>query len=239
MRLRSLTKHIREQNWFAVALDFFIVVAGILIAFQITNWNDARAARVTEQALILRLETDFDLIAATFDDTLETLPTHLNATRDLINVARGDIELPEDQLKSSAFRSQGLGRPPLRSATYEQLVASGDFKLIRDAALRDALVRYHQSVDRQSFFHEQTLNHLVSIPDYMDEPVRFYDMGAEIGFPYPKEFLDEVSIDREALKTLEGAFETLLTLQFNLQRAALQQDALVGEVQAALEGLLK
>ena len=35
MRLRSLTKHIRDQNWFAVALDFFIVVVGILIAFNL------------------------------------------------------------------------------------------------------------------------------------------------------------------------------------------------------------
>jgi len=25
MRLRSLTKHVKDQNWFAVALDFFIV----------------------------------------------------------------------------------------------------------------------------------------------------------------------------------------------------------------------
>lgn len=42
MILRSITKHVREQNWFAVALDFLIVVIGILIAFQITNWNEAR-----------------------------------------------------------------------------------------------------------------------------------------------------------------------------------------------------
>ena len=40
MILRSLTKHLKEQNWFAVFLDFFIVVMGILIAFQITNWNE-------------------------------------------------------------------------------------------------------------------------------------------------------------------------------------------------------
>ncbi|NNC37412.1 MAG: hypothetical protein HKO02_08140 [Hyphomonadaceae bacterium] len=42
MLLRSLTKHVKDQNWFAVFLDFFIVVTGILIAFQITNWNEAR-----------------------------------------------------------------------------------------------------------------------------------------------------------------------------------------------------
>jgi hypothetical protein len=29
VRLRSLTKHLREQNWFAVVLDFVIVVFGV------------------------------------------------------------------------------------------------------------------------------------------------------------------------------------------------------------------
>lgn len=42
MILRRITKHVKEQNWFAVFLDFVIVVIGILIAFQITNFSDAR-----------------------------------------------------------------------------------------------------------------------------------------------------------------------------------------------------
>ena len=42
MILRSITRHVRDQNWFAVGIDFVIVVAGILIAFQITNWAAAR-----------------------------------------------------------------------------------------------------------------------------------------------------------------------------------------------------
>ena len=45
MLLRSITKHVKDQNWFAVLLDFLIVVVGILIAFQITNWNEMREAR--------------------------------------------------------------------------------------------------------------------------------------------------------------------------------------------------
>ncbi|MFT6732416.1 MAG: hypothetical protein ACJAS9_000596 [Polaribacter sp.] len=42
MLLRSVTKHVKDQNWFAVVLDFVMVVAGILIAFQITNWSAAQ-----------------------------------------------------------------------------------------------------------------------------------------------------------------------------------------------------
>ena len=239
MLLRRVTEHVKQQNWFAVTIDFFIVVLGVFIGLQVANWNAARDARTDEQALILRLEADFEVITSIFDDTLEVLPTYLDATRNLVAVARGEIELPEYQLKSSAYWSQSLGRPPLRSTTYDQLVSSGDFSLIRDATLRDALVRYHQSVDRQSFLYTQTLSHLVSMADYMDIPIQLLDTDTEISFPLPKEVLDEISVDHEALKASEGAFEILLTLQFNLHRASIEQNALAGNVKAALERILE
>ncbi|NNC38885.1 MAG: hypothetical protein HKO02_15610 [Hyphomonadaceae bacterium] len=58
MLLRSLTKHVRDQNWFAVFLDFFIVVAGILIAFQITNWNVSRAEFQKETSALVELRKE-------------------------------------------------------------------------------------------------------------------------------------------------------------------------------------
>lgn len=42
MLLRRISQHVKAQNWFAVVLDFVIVVVGILIAFQISNWNESR-----------------------------------------------------------------------------------------------------------------------------------------------------------------------------------------------------
>jgi len=32
MLLRSISKHVKDQNWFAVALDFVIVVIGVAVA---------------------------------------------------------------------------------------------------------------------------------------------------------------------------------------------------------------
>ena len=39
MILRSVTKHVKEQNWFAVILDLVIVVFGVFIGIQVSNWN--------------------------------------------------------------------------------------------------------------------------------------------------------------------------------------------------------
>ena len=58
MLLRSMTKHVKDQNWFAVGLDFFIVVFGILITFQVTNWNEARSFRAQEAVIIAGIIVD-------------------------------------------------------------------------------------------------------------------------------------------------------------------------------------
>ena len=51
MLLRRVTKHVNDQNWFAVALDFVIVVAGVFIGLQVSQWNeDAQTQRAFEQA---------------------------------------------------------------------------------------------------------------------------------------------------------------------------------------------
>jgi hypothetical protein len=65
MLLRSVTKHVKDQNWFAVFLDFFIVVAGILIAFQITNWGERRAEfhRETKALVELNKELEASVVA--------------------------------------------------------------------------------------------------------------------------------------------------------------------------------
>lgn len=38
---RRLYGHIRQHNWFAVAIDFLIVVVGVFVGVQVSNWNDA------------------------------------------------------------------------------------------------------------------------------------------------------------------------------------------------------
>ena len=43
MLLRRISKHVKDQNWFAVLIDFAIVVVGVFIGLQVANWNEARS----------------------------------------------------------------------------------------------------------------------------------------------------------------------------------------------------
>lgn len=58
MLLRRVTQHFVEQNWFAVFLDFLIVVFGVFIGIQVANWNESRIEREREKTLMLTLRED-------------------------------------------------------------------------------------------------------------------------------------------------------------------------------------
>ncbi len=77
MLLRKITKHVTDQNWFAVFIDFLIVVVGILIAFQITEWSAKRAEynRVNEILYELRtdLNADIKIYTEAIDSTLNRI----------------------------------------------------------------------------------------------------------------------------------------------------------------------
>ena len=69
--LRSFTEHLKTQNWTAVTLDFFIVVLGVFIGIQVSNWNETQSkarigARFTE-----RLVSDMRVEAWRFQYVIE------------------------------------------------------------------------------------------------------------------------------------------------------------------------
>jgi len=41
MIMRSITRHVRDRNWFAVGIDFVIAIVGVFIGIQVAIWKDA------------------------------------------------------------------------------------------------------------------------------------------------------------------------------------------------------
>ncbi|GAA0853945.1 hypothetical protein [Aliiglaciecola litoralis] len=60
MLLRSITKHVKEQNWFAVFVDFAIVVVGVFVGLQVSNWNQAYSDKAEYERALERLEAEIN-----------------------------------------------------------------------------------------------------------------------------------------------------------------------------------
>jgi len=56
--LGRLTLHVRNQDWFAVWLDFVIAVVGVFVGLQVSNWNDALRVQSLEKPYLTRLSEE-------------------------------------------------------------------------------------------------------------------------------------------------------------------------------------
>jgi hypothetical protein len=152
MRLRSLTKHIKDQNWFAVGLDFVIVVAGILIAFQITSWSESRKNDELEEKYLSRLHEEIVNIGAQeIDDNLE-----INITENMSEVVQyfSNYNSPSTALLEpiskhcqavviSHIYSGNISLPP----TISEMISTAQILLIRDETLKMQIVMFAQALD--------------------------------------------------------------------------------------------
>ena len=90
MLLRRITKHVRDQNWFAVGLDFFIVVVGVLLALQVSNWNEKGANQREYQQALKRLEAEIT-------DNLAIIEREDLLIGKTVNIARAGLDALLDQ----------------------------------------------------------------------------------------------------------------------------------------------
>ena len=77
MLLRSVTQHVKDQNWFAVGIDFLIVVVGVFVGIQVSNWNEARLFNQTEIKLFQELKREVAGSYATNEKWVENY-THVH-----------------------------------------------------------------------------------------------------------------------------------------------------------------
>jgi hypothetical protein len=56
--IRRISKHLKEQNWFAIWLDLIIVFLAVFIGLQADNWNEERLAKLNAKIYYARLIDD-------------------------------------------------------------------------------------------------------------------------------------------------------------------------------------
>ena len=149
MLLRRITEHVKAQNWFAVGLDFLIVVVGVFIGIQVANWNAARADRALEQEYIALLAQDIDAI----EETLNVQIAHEDAISDAAKHALAminDRSLNHDAMAVGHALMGIWGRRTLSidSPTYSELKSAGRLTIISDTEIRAHLIAYFDDLLR-------------------------------------------------------------------------------------------
>lgn len=151
MILRRVIHHVRNQEWTAIVLDFFIVVIGVVIGIQVSNWNTARIEANQGAFFTERLKADLRVEAWNYDVLIDYLGDVQASIDTLLADLEGKAEISDEQFLINAFRATQWQGGVRQRATYDELTATGSIGLIRDLSLRNtAIMVYSTPVVQQA-----------------------------------------------------------------------------------------
>ncbi|MEQ8435757.1 MAG: hypothetical protein RIA71_16120 [Oceanicaulis sp.] len=149
MILSRISHAVRTQNWFAVALEFVIVIAGVVIGFQVSAWNEQREAVARAEVLTVRLIEDMRAerwrVAGVDAYNAQVAA---NARR-AVEALEGRRTVGDETLVIEAFRATQIYNFATIRATYDELVATGTINLIADPALIAAATEYYSVTSQE------------------------------------------------------------------------------------------
>jgi hypothetical protein len=176
MILRRLTTNLRAQNWTAIAIEFVIVVLGVFIGTQVSNWNQARVERGNTIRLLDQFKGEIRYQVGQY----EFLNAYMATTGKYARVAlagwQRDPEVSDNEFVIAAYQASQVAGAAINTQNWASIFGSGQVQNIHDPVLRGRLIRvlsldssvidYHQV---QSEYREHVRR---LIPDDVQSAIR-------------------------------------------------------------------
>ena len=140
---RRVIENLKSQQWTAAGIELVIVVLGVFIGIQASNWNQARTTAAQAENFAQRLRADlreedwgYQLLIAYNREVLA------NAER-VASALEGTTTISDEALLVNAYRATQYKQRLRRRSTYDELISTGTIGLIRDPKLRDTAMRIY------------------------------------------------------------------------------------------------
>jgi hypothetical protein len=148
MILRRFIEHVTDQNWFAVGLDVIVVVVGIFLGMQVTEWNENRKTTETSGFIHQKLMEDFTTIREQAEFRVAFHQERTENLQYLLRVVRQEVNEPyeKDRLEDALTMGDVNWENPRRSVVWASLVANDQMDLIANEPLRQALAEYERGL---------------------------------------------------------------------------------------------
>jgi len=152
MLLRRFTKHVNDQNWFAIFLDFLIVVVGVFIGIQLGNWNEARNNAVSLEQSLVRLQFEVEMNIDSIDKSIARI-NHGREDRENAIFAIKQCSASEENLNainSSMNDMAGDILPTFLDNSIEEIARQDRFLQLLSPEFRRKFNAYQTRIEEES-----------------------------------------------------------------------------------------
>lgn len=147
MILRRIREHVTAHNWFAVGIDLLIVVLGVFLGTQVSNWNAERLAHEAGDTYRARIATDLVINR----DDMNARMAYYRQVRAFGLQVLGDLDgtarLSDAQFLIAAYQATQIYPRPITRATYDEVISIGALATIGPPATRESISNYYVGVE--------------------------------------------------------------------------------------------
>src|SRR5262245_44611203 len=108
MILRRITEHLKRQDWTAVGLDLAIVIVGVFIGTQASNWSQDRIERRETALLLYELRPALQDFVNYFDSAKPYFDTTIAYSDTAFAGWRGDPKVSDEQFVIGAYQASQI-----------------------------------------------------------------------------------------------------------------------------------
>jgi hypothetical protein len=137
MIFRRFLQRLKQHQWGAIATELVIVIIGVFIGMQVSNWNEERETSQKAAVFTERLRKDMRKEAWAYEDLIQYSRETNASQRRVLDALSGDVALSDEQFLISAYRATQYIYNVRFRATYDELVSTGAIGLIADEKLRE------------------------------------------------------------------------------------------------------
>ena len=156
MIIRRMADAIRTQNWFTVIIEIFVVMIGIFLGLQVTEWNEDRKNQLLKQEYLMRLHGEVEGLIETNNqatrrnggvDDLENELSRYDRLKEVGEFLTGaETKTAMDTIHCRAlYRSHIYFNDLLPLPTIDEMLSTGRILLISDSDMRTQLIRFSQA----------------------------------------------------------------------------------------------
>lgn len=173
MIAKRVAQALKRQDWTMVSIEFVLIVVGVLLAFQINDWSNARSEERAQREATERLLDESERDIAHVKEAIGFMQPLVNDLHFALGkVVSGSWSRADEERMRVGF-SQGRYMtaivPP--TSVYDDIVASGAFNKIGTPEVRAAVSAFHATLAYDERTRQQFLPILRA---YEDNPAFTY-----------------------------------------------------------------
>ena len=139
MIYKRVAARLRAQDWVAIVIELSIVIVGVFIGTQVSNWNAGRLEKVETRRMMVQLEPNLKLMT----DYFSAARVYYGTTRRYADTAlagwRGDPSVSDGDFVKAAYQSSQILTFGTNSSTWATVLGADQLRGITDPAMRNDL----------------------------------------------------------------------------------------------------